>query len=113
MYRWYFAALLAAVLLPSQLSAQVRDSEPAGPVIPGYVADFAAAAETSPSPVAAVHVVEAHTVAQPQLRSRRGRTYMIAGAAALVAGLLIDGDVGTLIAAGGVALGVYGILLYY
>ena len=42
-----------------------------------------------------------------------GLGFMIAGAAALVGGLLIGGTGGNLIAAGGVALGVYGIIVYF
>jgi hypothetical protein len=42
-----------------------------------------------------------------------GLGFMIAGGAALVGGLLIGGTAGNLIAAGGVALGVYGIIVYF
>jgi hypothetical protein len=53
-------------------------------------------------------------VALPQESSGgRGKVFMIAGAAALVGGLIVGGDVGTLIAVGGVGLGVYGIILYF
>jgi hypothetical protein len=45
--------------------------------------------------------------------SGTGLGFMIAGAAALVGGLLIGGTGGNLIAAGGVALGVYGIIVYF
>lgn len=45
--------------------------------------------------------------------SGSGLGFMIAGAAALVGGLLIGGTGGNLIAAGGVALGVYGIIVYF
>lgn len=45
--------------------------------------------------------------------SGSGLGFMIAGGAALVGGLLIGGTGGNLIAAGGVALGVYGIIVYF
>jgi len=45
--------------------------------------------------------------------SGTGLGFMIAGGAALVGGLLIGGTGGNLIAAGGVALGVYGIIVYF
>ena len=38
---------------------------------------------------------------------------MIGGAAAFVGGLIIGGTAGTLIAAGGVGLGVYGAIIYF
>ena len=38
---------------------------------------------------------------------------MIAGAAALVGGLIVGKDIGTILAAGGVMLGVYGVILYF
>lgn len=45
--------------------------------------------------------------------SGKGLGFMIGGAAALVGGLLIGGTGGNLIAAGGVALGVYGAIVYF
>jgi hypothetical protein len=45
--------------------------------------------------------------------SGTGLGFMIGGAAALVGGLLIGGTGGNLIAAGGVALGVYGAIIYF
>lgn len=45
--------------------------------------------------------------------SGTGMGFMIGGAAALVGGLLIGGTGGSLIAAGGVALGVYGAIIYF
>jgi hypothetical protein len=45
--------------------------------------------------------------------SGTGLGFMIGGAAALVGGLLIGGTGGNLIAAGGVALGVYGAIVYF
>jgi hypothetical protein len=44
---------------------------------------------------------------------RRGKAFMIAGAAALIGGLIVGGDLGTVIAAGGVVLGAYGVILYF
>lgn len=53
-------------------------------------------------------------VNQPVMqRGGRGTGYMIAGAALLVAGLLIEGDAGTLVAVGGAAIGAYGLYLYF
>ncbi len=59
---------------------------------------------------------EENTPASPAAAGKGSGTglgFMIAGAAALVGGLLIGGTGGNLIAAGGVALGVYGIIVYF
>lgn len=45
--------------------------------------------------------------------SNRGKAYMIAGGAAFVGGLIIGDTAGTLIAVGGLGLGVYGAILYF
>lgn len=45
--------------------------------------------------------------------SGTGLGFMIGGAAAFVGGLLIGGTGGSLIAAGGVALGVWGVIIYF
>ena len=51
--------------------------------------------------------------AAPSKGSGTGLGFMIGGAAALVGGLLIGGTGGNIIAAGGVALGVYGAIVYF
>ena len=43
----------------------------------------------------------------------KGKMYMIAGGAALVGGLLIGDTIGDIIAIGGLAAGIYGIVLYF
>lgn len=49
----------------------------------------------------------------PEKGSGTGLGFMIGGAAALVGGLLIGGTGGSLIAAAGVGLGVYGAIIYF
>ncbi len=57
---------------------------------------------------------EVDAVAMPQSGGGgKGMAFMIAGGAALVGGLIIGGNTGTVIAAAGVALGVYGVILYF
>ncbi len=51
--------------------------------------------------------------AAPSEGSGAGLGFMIGGAAAFVGGLIIGGTGGTLIAAGGVGLGVYGAIIYF
>ena len=48
-----------------------------------------------------------------QEKNKAGIPFMIAGGAAFVAGLIIGGDVGTVVAVAGVGIGVYGIILYF
>ena len=112
MSSWYFAAAIVLFVVPAPLTGQVAPDGVAGPVVSPYSATFASASAI-PLPANLVAAEEATDLVQPQLRNRSGRVYMIAGVAAFIGGLLIDGDVGTLIAAGGVVMGVYGILLYY
>ena len=45
--------------------------------------------------------------------SGTGLGFMIGGAAAFIGGLLIGGTAGTIVAAGGVGLGVYGAIIYF
>jgi len=56
--------------------------------------------------------VRAATNALAQTRARRGTTLMIVGGAAFLAGLIIGDDVGTAIAVGGAAAGLYGLYLW-
>ena len=59
----------------------------------------------SDQPLAAATVV--------QSRSGSGLGFMIAGGAALIAGLIIGGTAGDIIAVGGAVLGVWGIIVYF
>ncbi len=52
------------------------------------------------------------TNALAQARSRRGVPLMIVGGAAFLAGLIIGDDVGTAIAVGGAAVGLYGLYIW-
>ena len=57
---------------------------------------------------------EVGAVAQRGTRSSAApKTLMIVGGAMFLGGLLIGDDVGTAIAVGGLAVGVYGLFLYY
>jgi len=48
-----------------------------------------------------------------QVRNRRGVPLMAAGGALFVAGLILGGDVGTLMAVGGAAIGAWGLYVYF
>lgn len=57
--------------------------------------------------------VDVGTVLPQQIKSRgKPISFMVTGAAAFIGGLLIGDDIGTVIAAGGLGLGVYGLYLY-
>ncbi|MEJ2541618.1 MAG: hypothetical protein P8188_16920 [Gemmatimonadota bacterium] len=133
-----FGLLLASTLAPTALRAQSlthRNGPSAGETMertPGLMdasmplpVDAASEALRHPAP-ALLHRgprtgylladeggVDLEAMIAQSTGSRRGRTFMIAGGAAFVGGLLIGGTAGNLVAAGGVALGVYGIILYF
>ena len=56
---------------------------------------------------------EARQPAQPTMPRGSGTGLIIAGGALFVAGLLIGGDPGTLLAVTGAAVGAYGLYLYF
>lgn len=47
-----------------------------------------------------------------RMSPREGRVFALVGGAALISGLLIGGDAGTLIAIGGAGLGLYGLYVW-
>lgn len=51
--------------------------------------------------------------AGPQAYHGSGTGYMIAGAALFVAGLLVDGDAGTVLILAGAGIGAYGLYLHF
>jgi hypothetical protein len=55
---------------------------------------------------------DAPVLLQGQSRSARGRTLMIVGGAAFLAGLLIGDDAGNAVAIGGAVIGIYGLYLW-
>ena len=78
------------------------DSTVTGPSI--AVASVAYAPAATPAPLPAL---QRRTSTQ-----NRGMTFMIVGGAALIGGLVIGDDAGTLIAIGGLGIGLYGLYLY-
>ena len=75
---------------------------------------FATAALRPSSPQLSVPAI-GHAELMPARRARdraQGRTLMIVGGAAIVAGILVGGDGGTVLILGGVGVGAYGFYLY-
>ena len=65
------------------------------------------------APVESKNVAENDAV-QPMMQSRGSATgLMIAGAALFIAGLVVGGDAGTVVAIAGAAIGAYGLYLYF
>ena len=61
-----------------------------------------------------LHSLSSHPSLQSQVRDVRGIPWVVLGGAALlVGGALVDGDVGTLLMVGGVASTAYGLFIYF
>lgn len=56
---------------------------------------------------------KAPAAAAPQAYRGSGTGYMIAGAALFVAGLLVEGDAGTILVLAGAGIGAYGLYLHF
>jgi hypothetical protein len=86
--------------------ASAAPSAPAGPVVER------AAVGVRPLAQKATTLDEAEAAIQQRLRLGQARALMIVGFAAVVIGLLMDNDPGTLIAVGGAVVGLYGLYHY-
>lgn len=87
--------------------------------VPSNAFDVSNNAPSRTASVAGVRVterqaIEVGTTLPQQGIKNRGKpvAFMVTGAAAFIGGLLIGDDIGTVIAAGGLGLGVYGLYLY-
>jgi hypothetical protein len=116
--RIHLAAIVALVVLAPVAGAQ----ELARPELARPAAPAATAAAAIPSLEAASVAVRAPVagretaadVGAPVAAAQfgRGETLMIVGGAALLAGLIIGDDAGTVIAVGGAIIGIYGLYIY-
>jgi hypothetical protein len=122
--RWSLAtlAILAAVVAATPLAAQQTTSatpaaQPAvdaaapQPALAGPTVERAAVGARS-LPQRTATLEEAEAALQQRLGLGQARALMIVGFATVVIGLLIGDDVGTLIAIGGAAVGLYGLYHY-
>lgn len=104
-----FAAVLCllAVVSAAHADAQFNSEQPS-------IRAAVALRSASGIPAAgSLRAVDAEVIAAREFSSRApGATLMIIGAAALVAGILVDGDGGTILILGGIGLGAYGFYLY-
>jgi hypothetical protein len=102
---------------PSSLGSAVPDAPPEAPSS-ALRPSALSVSLLAPQPAASAIVSEGRyeRAIEPMVqstRNKRGLPFMIAGGAAFVAGLIIGDTAGNLIAAGGAALGVYGIIVYF
>jgi hypothetical protein len=106
----------AVSLDPARAGMAIVDDAPAGSL---HTTSLTPAQQLAPTPsllFAPVPVTEssAPLVVQPAALSRRdGFGMMIGGGALFVAGLLVGGDAGTLMALAGGGVGAYGLYLYF
>ena len=106
-----FALMLAA---PSAGFAQeiAAPAEAAKPTLQQQLMPEATAKLLAPAPEA--KDVEDKSGSQPMMQSRGSASGMIiAGAALFIAGLVIGGSAGTVVAVAGAAIGAYGLYLYF
>ncbi len=99
--------LVLALLCPSRAHAQANT----------FQTEIQAAAtlhQAAQESAVQLHRSDAAAVATSRRFSSRapGATMMIIGGAAIVAGILVGGDGGTILILGGVAVGAYGVYLY-
>ena len=116
--RMHLTAIVALVVLAPAAGAQdlarpelARSEAPVATAVPA-VPSLEAASVAVRAPVAEREM--AADVGAPVAAAQfgRGETLMIVGGAALLAGLIIGDDAGTVIAVGGAIVGLYGLYLY-
>ena len=96
----------AMLMLPTALQAQTVEQQ--GPSLRQQLMPASAVALTAPS-----HVALENKTMQPMVSRGGGMGYMIAGGALFVAGLLVDGDAGTILVLSGAGIGAYGLYLHF
>ena len=111
MKRIAFAIVFALCTAPGVLSAQSVTATETTTLRDQLMPAGAALTVTAPAPAEA----SAEKALDQPVMQRRGSStaFMIVGGALLLAGLLIDGDAGTLVAVSGAAIGAYGLYLHF
>ena len=112
--RTHLAALVALVLLAPGAGAQAIGPAEVAPREPSAAAPAIPSRDAASVAVRASVGMETGAPAAPAAAAAlgRGETLMIVGGAALLAGLIIGDDAGTVIAVGGAVVGLYGLYLY-
>jgi hypothetical protein len=105
----------ALMLSPAALQAQAVTSEPQAPVANASTLRD----QLMPAPASALLIAPAaeekaaDTLEPAMQRGGSGVGYMIAGAALFVAGLLVEGDAGTVLVLAGAGIGAYGLYVHF
>ena len=108
------AALLLSVLLISAGPARAQERAPTtAAATPMTAAQHLAPAASLLFAPATLERSTTPVLAMPALSRNDGLGMMIAGGALFVAGLVVGGDAGTLMAVGGAGVGAYGLYLYF
>jgi hypothetical protein len=93
---------LAAAQAPAPSPVSAAVSAPAGPTLAAARISFST---EDPAPLEM-------NPAAARMGRREGRVFALVGGAAVIAGVLIGGDAGTVIAIGGAGLGLYGLYIW-
>jgi hypothetical protein len=108
-----FALILGSASTANAQTAEITPTEEAKPTLQQRLMPEVTTTLLAPVSEEAKKTIAAETV-QPVMMARgSGTGLIIAGAALFVAGLLVDGDAGTLLAVSGAAIGAYGLYLYF
>jgi hypothetical protein len=109
------AALTAPIASAQQPAAEGSSSREAAPgraLAAGPTVDRAAVGARPLAPQQAPSDADAQAALQQRLGLGQARAMMIVGFAAVIIGLIMDNDPGTLIAIGGAVVGLYGLYNY-
>ena len=98
-------ALILALAVSHPIAAQAPAPSPAAAAAPTLAATRLGFSAEDPAPL----VVNASAA---RMGRHEGRALALVGGAAVIAGILIGGDAGTVIAIGGAGLGLYGLYIW-
>lgn len=116
--RWSCSVAILVLAMAVSRPAAAQSPEPNPGVAPGTAA-VASPAASAPTLAAARLGVSLEDQAPLSVNAsaarmgrREGRAFALVGGAAVIAGILIGGDAGTVIAIGGAGLGLYGLYIW-
>jgi hypothetical protein len=112
--RWFcfVVALLAVLAVSRPATAQAPVPSPAAAPAPAPVSYAPTLAATRIGISADDQAPLTVNTAASRMGRREGRAFAIVGGAAVIAGILIGDDAGTVIAIGGAAIGLYGLYIW-
>ena len=105
-------APMASAQQPTAEGTSPREAAPGRALAAGPTVDRAAVGARPLAPQQAASDADAQAALQQRLGLGQARAMMIVGFAAVIIGLIMDNDPGTLIAIGGAVVGLYGLYNY-